>query len=160
MPFCVWPHLIYLDSGTLHSRLLFNIVLYNLELYFLFFSSLSHVRLFVNPWTVVYQALPFMGFSRQEYWSGLPFPSPLNFTFSARYNQNWASFPLWLILFFLSVAISTLFPSLLDTFLPRGHSSFSVIFFAFHTVHGAFKARILKWFAILSPVGHILSGPN
>jgi len=30
----------------------------------------------VTPWTVAYQALPSMGFSRQEYWSGLPFPSP------------------------------------------------------------------------------------
>ena len=30
----------------------------------------------VTPWTVAYQAPPFMGFSRQEYWSGLPFPSP------------------------------------------------------------------------------------
>ena len=33
-------------------------------------------RLFVIPWTVVYQASLSMGFSRQEYWSGLPFPSP------------------------------------------------------------------------------------
>ena len=32
----------------------------------------SHVRLFVSPWTVVHQAPPSMGFSRQEYWSGLP----------------------------------------------------------------------------------------
>ena len=39
-------------------------------------KSLSHVQLFVTPWTVAYQALPSMGFSRQEYWSGLPFPSP------------------------------------------------------------------------------------
>ena len=39
-------------------------------------KSLSHVRLFVTPWTVAYQAPPFMGFSRQEHWSGLPFPSP------------------------------------------------------------------------------------
>ena len=37
---------------------------------------LSHVRLFVTPWTVVYQGPLSMGFSRQEYWSGLPFPSP------------------------------------------------------------------------------------
>ena len=37
---------------------------------------LSHVRLFATPWTVAYQALPSMGFSRQEHWSGLPFPSP------------------------------------------------------------------------------------
>ena len=34
------------------------------------------VRLFATPWTAAYQAPPSMGFSRQEYWSGLPFPSP------------------------------------------------------------------------------------
>ena len=37
---------------------------------------LSRVRLFATPWTVAYQASLSMGFSRQEYWSGLPFPSP------------------------------------------------------------------------------------
>ena len=40
-------------------------------------KSLSHVRLFLTPWIVAYQAPPSMGFSRQKYWSGLPFPSPL-----------------------------------------------------------------------------------
>ena len=39
-------------------------------------SHLSFVRLFVTPWTVAHQVALFMGFSRQEYWSGLPFPSP------------------------------------------------------------------------------------
>ena len=39
-------------------------------------KSLSRVRLFATPWTVAYQAPPSMGFSRQEYWSGLSFPSP------------------------------------------------------------------------------------
>ena len=39
-------------------------------------NSLSHVQLFATPWNVAYQAPPFMGFFRQEYWSGLPFPSP------------------------------------------------------------------------------------
>ena len=39
-------------------------------------KSLSHVRLFATTWTVAYQAPPSMGFSRQECWSGLPFPSP------------------------------------------------------------------------------------
>ena len=39
-------------------------------------KSLSRVWLFTTPWTVAYQAPPSMGFSRQEYWSGLPFPSP------------------------------------------------------------------------------------
>ena len=37
---------------------------------------LSCVRLFATPRTLTYQAPPFMGFPRQEYWSGLPFPSP------------------------------------------------------------------------------------
>ena len=37
---------------------------------------LSHVQLFETPWTVTYQAPPSMEFSRQEYWSGLPFASP------------------------------------------------------------------------------------
>ena len=39
-------------------------------------KSLSCVRLLATPWTVAHQAPPSMGFSRQEYWSGLPLPSP------------------------------------------------------------------------------------
>ena len=39
-------------------------------------KSLSRVQLFATPWTVARQAPLSMGFSRQEYWSGLPFPSP------------------------------------------------------------------------------------
>ena len=39
-------------------------------------KSLSRVRLFATPWIVAYQASPSMGFSRQEYCRGLPFPSP------------------------------------------------------------------------------------
>ena len=39
-------------------------------------KSLSRVRLFETPWTVTYQVPLSMGFSRQEFWSGLPFPSP------------------------------------------------------------------------------------
>ena len=39
-------------------------------------KSLSGVWLFATPWTVAHQAPPSMGLSRQEYWSGLPFPSP------------------------------------------------------------------------------------
>ena len=37
---------------------------------------LSHVQLFATPWTVAHQALLSMGFSRQEYWSGMLFPTP------------------------------------------------------------------------------------
>ena len=39
-------------------------------------QSLTCVQFFGTPWTVAYQAPPSMGFSRQEYWSGLPLPSP------------------------------------------------------------------------------------
>ena len=44
----------------------------------LLLSRLSCVQLCVTPWTVAYQASPSMGFSRQEHWSGLPFPSPMH----------------------------------------------------------------------------------
>ena len=40
-------------------------------------KSLSRVRLLATPWTAAYQAPPSMGFSRQEYWSGVPLPSPV-----------------------------------------------------------------------------------
>ena len=41
-------------------------------------KSLRRVRLFATSWTVAHQTPPSMGFSRQEYWNGLPFPSPGN----------------------------------------------------------------------------------
>ena len=44
--------------------------------FFFFFCRFSHVRLCVTPWTTAHQASPSLGFSRQERWSGLPFPSP------------------------------------------------------------------------------------
>ena len=39
-------------------------------------SHFSHIRLFVTPWTAAHQVPLFMGFSRQEYWSKLPYPPP------------------------------------------------------------------------------------
>jgi len=51
-------------------------LLYHISIYFSSESDFSCVRLFVIPWIVAYHAPPSMGFSRQEYWSGLPFPSP------------------------------------------------------------------------------------
>ena len=44
----------------------------------LLLSRFSHVRLCVTPETAAHQAPPSLGFSRQEHWSGLPFPSPIN----------------------------------------------------------------------------------
>ena len=56
-------------------------------------KSFSHVWLSGTPWTAAYQAPPSMGFSRQEYWSGLPLPSPhfegdTNIQTSAVVTQN------------------------------------------------------------------------
>ena len=45
-------------------------------------KSPSRVRLLATPWTAAYQAPPSMGFSRQEYWSGVPLPSPKYFLVS------------------------------------------------------------------------------
>ena len=47
----------------------------------LLLSCFSRVRLCATPWTAAYQASPSMGFSRQEHWSGLPFPSPISVLF-------------------------------------------------------------------------------
>ena len=47
----------------------------------------SHVRLLATPWTAVYQAPPSMGFSRQEYWSGVPLPSPIPMFIAALFTK-------------------------------------------------------------------------
>ena len=55
-------------------------------------KSLLRVRLFATPWTAAYQAPPSMGFSRQEYWSGMPSPSPsgwLNTLNLKQINSPW-----------------------------------------------------------------------
>ena len=49
---------------------------------------LSRVRLFATPWTVAYQAPLSMGFSKQQYWSGLPFPSPVSNSHLLKISQN------------------------------------------------------------------------
>ena len=49
-------------------------------------KSLSRVRLFATPWTAAYQAPPSVGFSRQEYWSGVPLPFLLG---DSKSNQTW-----------------------------------------------------------------------
>ena len=62
-------------------------------------KSLSRVRLSSTPWTVAYQAPPSMGFSRQEYWSGVPSPSPL-------YPHKHLLFLIFLMTTILKVCIS------------------------------------------------------
>ena len=59
-------------------------------------KSLSCVQLLVTPWTAAYQAPPPMGFSRQEYWSGVPLPSPgavLSKSLIQFSVDGWAVFP-------------------------------------------------------------------
>ena len=53
-------------------------------------KSLSCVRLLATPWTTAYQAPPSMGFSRQEYWSGVPLPSP-DWSLAWRILSMWMS---------------------------------------------------------------------
>ena len=61
-------------------------------------KSLSRARLFATPWTAAYQASPSMGFSRQEYWSGVPLPSPTKH--SRFYFSNHCKVLLWFKFFF------------------------------------------------------------
>ena len=59
-------------------------------------KSLSRVRLFATPWTTAYQAPPSMGVSRQEYWSGVPLPSPSLLStlhlLECRFHKTWPVF--------------------------------------------------------------------
>ena len=72
--------------------------------------------------------------------------------------HNWLVFFLWLRLFILFGVISPLTSSsILGTYWPGEFLFQCPIILPFHTVHGVLKARILKWFAIPSPVDHILS---
>ena len=50
--------------------------MYIMKMHAWMLSHFSCVRLFATPWTIARQAPLSMGFSRQEYWSGLPFPLP------------------------------------------------------------------------------------
>ena len=50
-------------------------------------KSFSRVRLFMTPWTAAHQVPPSMGFSRQEYWSGVPLPSPGLFVILNKYKS-------------------------------------------------------------------------
>ena len=98
-------------------------------------KSLSHVWLLATPWTAAYQAPPSMGFSRQEFWSGLPLPSP-----ESRRGRNkthivqvtWESDS-------RSVKSDSETPQ--DSILP-GSSG-----------HGGLWARILEWIAVPFPGG-------
>ena len=88
-------------------------------------KSLSHVPLFATPWTAAHQAPLSLGFSRQEFWSGLPFPSPV--CESEKGKEVVQSCP-------------TLSDPM-DCSLPGS------------SVHGIFQARVLEWVAMPSSRG-------
>ena len=58
-----------------------------LLLLLLLLSRFSCAQLFATPWTATYQAPPSMGFSRQEYWSGVPLPSPIHWNTTQPQNR-------------------------------------------------------------------------
>ena len=74
-------------------------------------KSLTYVRLLATPWTAAHQAPPSMGFFRQEYWSGVPFKSPLKNVhrriyilivlctifndIDSDFSWNWVTLPVW-----------------------------------------------------------------
>ena len=75
--------------------MLLSLRYYQLEIIFciymlllLLLSHFSRVRLCVTPWTAAYQASPSVGFSRQEHWSGLPFPSPCTYNINIMVTAN------------------------------------------------------------------------
>ena len=81
-------------------------------------KSFSCVPLFATPWTAAYQAPPPMGFSRQEYWSGLPLPSPMA---STMLSEN---------LFCYIKGLNLWFP--LSNNLAKVWTNFIMVLFSFH----------------------------
>jgi len=87
-------------------------------------SRFSRVRLCVTPETAAHQAPPSLGFSRQERWSGLPFPSPMHESEKWKWGEN---------------EVTQSYPTLsspMDCSLPGS------------SAHGIFQARVLEWGAI------------
>ena len=83
-------------------------------------KSVSRARLSATPWTATYQAPPSMGFSRQEYWSGVPLPSP-------KLLHIWPVLP-WFITCRTLLVLPLSFPSHTEGFAPSYHLHSSIIF--------------------------------
>ena len=67
----IWIKVLGLKKSTWHVYSI-KYIAYMLQL----LSHFSHVQLFVTLWTIAHQASLYLGFSRQEYWNGLPWPPP------------------------------------------------------------------------------------
>ena len=141
-------------SLTLHS-FFFSILQGDLPFVWCFFPEwvklLSRVRLFATPWTVTYKAPLSMEFSRQEYWSGLPFPSPGDLPdpgiqpgspalqADALPSEPSGNPLLYIVDLQHCASFTQSCPTLCDPMdcSPKGSS-----------VHGIFQARVLEWIAI------------
>ena len=121
-------------------------------------SCFSCVRLFAALWIIACQAPLFKGFSRQECWSGLPFPPPGNHPNPGIKPVSLTS-PVLAGGFFTTSTI--LSPEVCSDSCPLSRwrylsiSSSAVPFFCLHSVHGILQARILEWVAIF-----FFSGPR
>ena len=83
-PSSQWCHPI-----TSSSVALFSFCLQYTLLLLLLLSRFTRVGLFATPWTAAYQPPLYTGFSRQEYWSGVPLPSPISTTDSYNFTGPW-----------------------------------------------------------------------
>ena len=114
-------------------------------------KSLSRVRLLATPWTAAYQAPLPMGFSRQEYWSGVQLPSPLTsllgqnlMYFSGQKLGICSKGPYAYSCLFASDICLSISPSMISSYLhyPMDCS------LPGSSAHGIFQARVLEWGAI------------
>ena len=105
--------------GILQARILEWVAIYfsNTWKWKVKVKSLSCVLFLVTPWTVAHQAPPSMGFSRQEYWSGVPLPSPVSL---ATASFNTFSFPFFIGWWFAGESNSTTYK--IVTYVSLGHS--------------------------------------
>ena len=74
--YCQW--IIIKKSSSLWNAYCNHMLTYLILLLLLLLSHFSRVQLLATPWTAAHQAPLSLGFSRQEHWSGLPFPSPMH----------------------------------------------------------------------------------
>ena len=131
-------------------------------------SCFSHVRLLEILWTVTHQVPLSMGFSRQEYWSEFPFPSPgklpnpgiekslMSLVLAGRLFPTSSTWKPYVCVYMLGT-LDMLPGSSRENEAPPEESDqvdcCCLVIKFFHTVHGVLKARMLKWFAISFPSG-------
>ena len=129
---------------------------------------LSCMWLFVSPWVAAHQALLSIEFSRQEYWSEFPFPSPgklpnpgiekslMSLVLAGRLFPTSSTWKPYVCVYMLGT-LDMLPGSSRENEAPPEESDqvdcCCLVIKFFHTVHGVLKARMLKWFAISFPSG-------